>query len=218
MRAVFIGAGPATLATVNVLMPRGHEVVIIERDKEVIESLAETLDCGILHGDGSRPAILKEADPHSTDFLFCLTNNDQTNIIASLVGRSLGFRRVITRIENPEFEHICLELGLVDTIVPEVTVARYLADMMEGRDPLALSAALGGDARVLSVVVSEADAGPIENLKLPGDSRIICLYRDDKLILKESGLELRKGDEIVVLGRIDDVDALRERFSKNHSR
>jgi len=199
-------------------MPRGHEVVIIERDTEVIESLAETLDCGILHGDGNRPAILKEADPHSTDFLFCLTNNDQTNIIASLVGRSLGFRQVITRIENPEFEHICLELGLVDTIVPEVTVARYLADMMEGRDPLALSAALGGDARVLSVVVSEADAGPIENLRLPGDSLIICQYRDDKLIFKESGLELRKGDDIVVLGRIDDVDALRERFSKKHSR
>ena len=199
-------------------MPRGHEVVIIERDTEVIESLAETLDCGILHGDGNRPAILKEADPHSTDFLFCLTNNDQTNIIASLVGRSLGFRQVITRIENPEFEHICLELGLVDTIVPEVTVARYLADMMEGRDPLALSAALGGDARVLSVVVSEADAGPIENLRLPGDSLIICQYRDDKLIFKESGLELRKGDDIVVLGRIDDVDALRERFSKKNSR
>ena len=76
MRAVFIGASPATLATVRVLMPRGHEVVIIERDKETIETLAETLDCGILHGDGSRPALLKEADPHRTDFLFCLTNNE----------------------------------------------------------------------------------------------------------------------------------------------
>lgn len=218
MRAVFIGASPATLATVRVLIPRGHEVVIIERDKETIEALAETLDCGILHGDGSRPALLKEADPHSTDFLFCLTNNEQTNIIASLVGRSLGYRRVITRIENPDFEHICLELGLVDIIVPEVTVARYLADMMEGRDPLALSAALGGDARMLSFVIGEDDAGPIENLKLPGDSRIVCLYRNDKLIFAEKGLELHKGDELVAIGRIDDVDALRQRWSRNHTR
>ncbi|MDH3840653.1 MAG: TrkA family potassium uptake protein [Chromatiales bacterium] len=218
MRAVFIGASPATLATVRVLMPRGHEVVIIERDKETIEALAETLDCGILHGDGSRPALLKEADPHSTDFLFCLTNNEQTNIIASLVGRSLGFRRVITRIENPDFEHICLELGLVDIIVPEATVARYLADTMEGRDPLALSAALGGDARMLSFVIGEDDAGPIENLKLPGDSRIVCLYRNDKLVFAETDLELHKGDELVVIGRIDDVDALRERWSRNHAR
>jgi len=214
MRAVFIGAGPATLATVRVLLARGHEVVIIEQDKETIEALAESLDCGLLHGDGSRPAILKEADPKGTDFLYCLTNNDQTNIIASLVGRSLGFRRVITRIENAEFEHICLELGLVDTIVPEITVARHLADVMEGRDPLELSATLGGDAGLVSFVVGEEEAGPIDKLGLPGDSRIICLYREEKLLFAKPDLELRKGDKIVVLARTDDVDALRERWSK----
>ncbi len=214
MRAVFIGAGPATIATAKVLLSRGHEVVIIEQDKERIDTLAESLDCGILHGDGSRPAILKEADPHSTDFLYCLTNNDQTNIIASLVGRSLGFPRVITRIENAEFEHICLELGLVDTIVPEVTVARYLADMMEGRDPLELSATLGGDARLVSYVLGEDEAGAIEGMAMPGDSRVICLYRDEKLIFAESDLGLRKGDKIVVLARTKDADVLRERWSK----
>jgi Trk K+ transport system NAD-binding subunit len=49
---------------------------------------------------------------------------------------------------------------------------------------------------------------------MPGDSRIICLYREDKLIFAESGVELRKGDKIVVLARIKDVDALKERWSK----
>jgi trk system potassium uptake protein TrkA len=214
MRAVFIGAGPATLATVDVLLARGHEIVIIEQDKDKIEALAESLDCGLLHGDGSRPAILKEADPKGTDFLYCLTNNDQTNIIASLVGRSLGFSRVITRIENAEFEHVCLELGLVDTIVPEVTIARHLADVMEGRDPLELSATLGADARLVPFVVDEDEAGPIEGLDLPGDSRVICLYRGGELVFAEPDLEVRKGDQIVVLARIDDVDALRERWAK----
>ena len=213
MRAVFIGAGPATLATADVLLARGHEVVIIEQDRERIETLAESLDCGLLHGDGSRPAILKEADPKGADFLFCLTNNDQTNIIASLVGRSLGFSRVITRIENAEFEHVCLELGLVDTIVPEVTIARHLADMMEGRDPLELSATLGGDARLVSFVVGEDGAGPIGEVEMPGDSRIVCLYRDEALLFAEPDRELHKGDKIVVLARMDDVDALRERWA-----
>lgn len=214
MRAVFIGASPATLATARVLLSRGHDVVIIEQDKDTVASLTESLDCGILHGDGSRPAILKEADPHSTDFLYCLTSNDQTNIIAGLVGRSLGFPRVITRIQNEEFEHVCLELGLVDTIVPEVTVARHLADVMEGRDPLELSATLGADARLVSFVVGEDTAGAIDGLDMPGDSRIVCLYREDKLIFAESGMELRKGDKIVVLARISDVDALQERWAR----
>ena len=213
MRAVFIGASPATLAAVHVLISRGHEVVIVEKDKETIESLAE-LDCGVIRGDGSRPAILKEADPGNSDFLFCLTTNDQTNIIASLVGRSLGFPRVITRIENEEFEHVCLELGLVDTIVPEVTVARYMADMMEGRNPLELSAALGADAHLVPFVLSDADAGPIESLGLPGDGRIVCLYRDGDLVFAEPGLALRKGDQVVVLARTKDADQLRKQRSK----
>jgi len=213
MRAVFVGASPATLAAVRVLLNRNHEVVIIERDREVIDSLRD-LDCGVLHGDGSRPAILKEADPENTHFLFCLTTNDQTNIIASLVGRSLGFGRVITRIENEEFEHVCLELGLVDTIVPEVTVARHLADVMEGRNPLELSATLGEDARLISFVLGEDEGGSIENLELPGDSRVICLYREEELIFAKPELEVKKGDQVVVLARTEDSDELRERRSQ----
>ncbi|HKL63846.1 MAG TPA: TrkA family potassium uptake protein [Woeseiaceae bacterium] len=213
MRAVFVGASPATLAAVRVLLERNHEVVLVEQDREVIDSLDE-LDCGVLHGDGSRPAILKEADPENTDFLFCLTTNDQTNIIASLVGRSLGFSRVVTRIENEEFEHVCLELGLVDTIVPEATVARHLADMMEGRDPLELSAALGADARLISFVLGEDEGGSVERLELPGDSRVICLYRGEELIFTKPELELKKGDKVVVLARTDNADELRDRRSK----
>ena len=213
MRAVFVGASPATLAAVRVLLDRNHEVVIVEHDREVIESLDE-LDCGVLHGDGSRPAILKEADPENTDFLFCLTTNDQTNIIASLVGRSLGFSRVITRIENEEFEHVCLELGLVDTIVPEVTVARHLADMMEGRNPLELSAALGSDARLVSFVLGEDHEGRVQDIDMPGDSRIVCLYRDDELVFAEPDFALEKGDKIVALARTEDADTLSEKWSK----
>ncbi len=129
MRAVFVGASSLSLMTANLLLKRGHEVVIIERNKEYIAELSETLDCGYLHGDGDKPALLKEADPDNTDVLFCLTGDDRSNILASLVGRSLGFKRVVTRIEDPELEHICLELGLEDTIIPARTIGRFLADI-----------------------------------------------------------------------------------------
>ena len=93
MRVVFIGAGVLSVATARYLLKRGNEVVIIERDKSRIDELSQELDCGFLHGDGSKPALLREADPDHTHTLFCLTNSDQANIIASLVGRSLGFER-----------------------------------------------------------------------------------------------------------------------------
>ena len=108
MRAVFVGAGSLTVNTARVLLKRGHDVVLVERDRDTIDDLEDELDCGFIHGDGSRPMILREADPEGSDVLFCLTGDDQTNIIAGLVGRSLGFERVVTKIENPEFEHVCI--------------------------------------------------------------------------------------------------------------
>jgi len=108
MRAVFVGAGSLTVNTARQLLGRGHEVVIIEMDREVIDALGGELDCGFLHGDGAKPVVLQEADPEHTDYLFCFTGSDQTNIIASLVGQSLGFRAVVPKIEDPEFDHICM--------------------------------------------------------------------------------------------------------------
>jgi trk system potassium uptake protein len=212
MRAVFIGAGAIAVMTARTLVKRGHEVVIIERDKGRIDALAEELDCGFIHGDGSKPAILREADPEHTDFLFCLTDNDQSNILASLVGKSLGFKRMVTRIEDPEFEHICIGLGLEDTIVPARTIGRYLADMFAGNDLLELSAMIKDEARVFSFVVREEDADTIEALDLPKGSRVICCYRDGKFRLPESGDKLLVDDEVVVITHSRNVPGLEERW------
>ena len=214
MRAVFVGASTFTLMTVRQLLKRRHDVVIIEKDEQVIRNLSEELDCGFLHGDGAKPAILREANPEDTDVLFCLTDQDQTNILASLAGRSLGYRRVVTKINDPEFEHICLELGLNDTIIPSRTIGRYLADMFEGHDPLELSTMIREEARVLSFVAREGDEGPLSELELPKRCRVVCLYRAGTLILPNGeDVKLKAGDEIVIIAHREAVEALRERWA-----
>jgi trk system potassium uptake protein TrkA len=216
MRFVFIGGGTLTALTVRRLVQRGHEVVIIERDAEVIDARRDELDVGFIHGDGTRPAILREADPEATDMLFCLTHDDQSNIIGSLVARSLGFSRVVTKIDDPELEHICVELGLADSLVPMHTVGRYLADLAEGQDIIELSDILRGDARIFSFAVSDGEADTIDALSLPHCARAICIYRngsDFKFALP--GTKLTAGDEVVVLTRAQGLKELRERFSSN---
>lgn len=213
MRAVFVGASSLAVMTTRLLLSRGHEVVMIERDKVRIDTLAEDLDCGFLQGDGSKPALLREGDSSKTDILFCLTDNDETNILASLVGRSVGYSRVVTRIEDPEFEHLCIELGLEDAIIPARTIGRYLADMFEGRDHMELIAMLKDEARVFSFVAREEDEGPIQDLGLPDEARVMFLYRDDKFKLPEPDSKLKKGDEVAVITHSKHLDKLHERWS-----
>jgi len=213
MRSVFIGASELTLFTAKFLLRSGNEVVIIEQDKARIDELSSEIASGFIHGDGSKPAILREADPASTDFLFCLTDNDQNNILASLVGRSLGYSRVVTRIEDPSFEHICLELGLNDVIVPNFTIARYSDRMCAGQNPLELSALIKGDARVFSFVAREQDTVALDALELPAESRVMFFYRNDKFMLADSDTVLQKGDEVVVIAHRKAISALEKRWN-----
>jgi trk system potassium uptake protein TrkA len=212
MRYVFIGASNLAVATAHLLADRGHEVIVIERDKAVIDDLAEHLDCGFLHADGSKPAVLAEVNAADVDMLFCLTSSDQANIIASLVGRSLGFRKVVTRIEDEEYEHICIELGLEKSIVPARTIGRYLADSAEGQSTAELGTMIKGDARLLSFVVGDEHPRQVGDLELPREARVICVYREAELLWPNPELKLERGDEVVVITLFKYIKALRERY------
>jgi trk system potassium uptake protein TrkA len=169
------------------------------------------MDCSFLHGDGSRPDVLREVNPQQTDIFFCLTDSDQANVIASLVGRSLGFKRVVTGVRDVQFEGICHELGLKDTIVPHRTISRYLVDMVSGNENVDSSTVLKDEARFFSFVASEEQAVTIKELELPADVRVILFYRDDKFAFGDDETKLRAGDEVVILTHSKNLEELERR-------
>jgi trk system potassium uptake protein len=212
MRTVFVGAGKVSVETAKGLIKKGHEVVIIEIDKAKIEELSEEMDCSFLQGNGSHPSILREANPAQTDFLFCLTDSDQDNVIASIVGRSLGFKRVVTSIGDPRFEDTCRELGLKDTIIRSRTISRYLEDMVGGSENTEMSTVIKDEARFFTLIAKEEDAVAAKDLKLPADAKVICYYRDGKFSHAEEGTTFRMGDEVVILTHSKNMPALQERW------
>jgi len=212
MKAIFIGASSTAIMTAEFLLKRNHEVIIIESDKEKIDEISTKLDCGFLHGDGSKPSLLRETNPEGADVLYCLTGHDQTNIIASLVGRSLGFNKVVTKIQDPSYEHICIELGLDATIIPSRTIGRHLADMLEGRDPFEFSTMFRYDASTFSFVAQKEHVGAISDLALPKASRIICIYRNEQLIIPEENQRIELNDDVIIITHQKNLEALHKQL------
>jgi trk/ktr system potassium uptake protein len=212
MRTVFVGAGELAVETASLLVERGDEVVIIEADRTKIDELSEKLDCSFLHGDGSKPQLLQEVNPDKTDYLFCLTDNDQHNIIAALVGRSLGFDHVIVQIHDTDYLPICRELGLENTIVPAKTISRYLADMAAGKDILELSSFVKGEARFMLFAIDKRHQGKVGELDLPDGARVVCRYRDRKFDLANAETNLKNEDEVLILTHSRNLSDLTERF------
>ena len=214
MRAIFVGASPLTVMAARRLIKGGHDVVIIEEDKERISTLSETLDCGFIHGDGSRPAVLEELSPGESDMLFCLSSEDQDNILASLVAQTMDFRRVITKIEDPDFQVICTKLGLDDVIVPDRDVGERLADLVEGHDVADLSAAVESGIRFFHFVAREQDAGRIGELDLPDQVRVIVITRGEESIIVSDDDVLKQDDRVLVVAHRDDLEKLKKRFAR----
>ncbi len=214
MKFVLIGSNALTLATARMLLDEGFEVILIERDKERIDELAEQIDCGLLHGDGGSPEVLEQVEPHSTSALFSLLNNQQTNIIVALVAHSLKFKRVIPLVSEAIFEHICTELGLEDTVAPNRAVARHLVNMIKGEKSLELSALIHEDAEVYSFIVTDNEAGALNELGLPKGCRLICLYRDEKMVLPEETDTLQIDDEVILITRADRISELKKQLER----
>jgi trk system potassium uptake protein TrkA len=212
VRIAVVGGSTLGVATARALVDKGHEVVLVETDRERIDTLSEELDCSFLHGDGSRPDILRELDPEGTDVLLCLTDSDQANVIASVIGRSLGFERVVTKIADPQFEGICQELGLEDTIIPSRTISRYLVDMVHGGGIVEIATVIKDEARFFSFTAREDDAVTVDDLDLPDEARVICFYRDDEFHLADAETKLREDDEVVILTHSRNLPRLRERW------
>lgn len=213
MRIVFIGAGELTVETASLLISRGHEVVIIEENKERIDTLSTTLDCSFLHGDGSRPNILRDAGPEHADYLFCLTDNDKYNIIAGLVGRSLGYGYVVVQIHDVDYLHICNELDLEHTVTPSKTISRYLADTVTGVDILELSSLIKYEARFITVKISADNEGKVSSVDLPNEARIIGIYRDNQFLTPDPDTNLQENDEALILTHSKNLPELTERFT-----
>jgi trk system potassium uptake protein TrkA len=217
MKIGFVGAGETARRTAGILIDQGHDVVIIESDGEKIEEISEKLDCSFLHGDGTTPALLKELGPKDTDVLYCLADTDQANLISSLVGRSLGFKRVITHIEDSGFEEICQELGLEDVIIPSRTIGRYLADILEGKDVVELSTFLRHEARFFAFVMKKEEGVSIQDMGLPEDTRVVLFYRDEEYFLPDEETRFQKDDEIVIITNSRHLNELKERWKPQQS-
>jgi len=218
MRIVFSGASPTAIMATRQMVKKGHDVVIIELDKEKVDDLSDDLDCSFLHGDAGKPAILNQVDPKNCDFLFCLTDNDQANIITSLLGRSMGFKRIITSVEDQDLGSLCNELGLEDTIIPARTIGSHLNNIVEGLDSVELSTLLRGDVRFFSFIAEKDDKGRMDELDLPEGARAIYFYRDDDFHFAAENSKIRKGDEIVILTQSKHLEDLNERWTPKETK
>jgi trk system potassium uptake protein len=201
IEVTIIGGGDVGLQLAERLEKSAHcRVRIMERDAARGEMLAARLKRSlVLNGDGTDLEFLESENVGRSDVLVCVIDNDERNLLASLLGRQLGVPKIVTRVSRPAnlrlFERVGIDVALS---ARGAAVASILHQITGGTSSL-LAVLEHGEARVLELIVSPRfEPKPLKDIGAPGDVIVGAILRGREVIIPRGDDRIAPGDRIIV--------------------
>lgn len=216
-RVVLVGGGNIGLDVARDLEKRGKmKIRIVERDEQRAAFIAERLSRTIvLNGSGLDRDILAEAGTSQAEALVALTDSDQTNLLAGVIGKREGARRAMILTNEPEYGMLSQSVGIDRFIDPRATtISTILQHVRRGRIKSVYSI-LEGQAELVDAVALETSSlvgTPLGEADLPPGVVLGAIVRGPDVILPDSKTIVDPGDRIVLLAMRDAVKEVEKMF------
>lgn len=130
MNIIIVGAGSIGSFITSKLADAGHDIVVIEKDMDILNDLLAENDVRGVVGDGRDPETLKEAEVDRCDVFMAMTLSDDCNIISCIMAKRLGAFYTIARMRSPRYmnnrDFMKNTMGVDRTVNPEFITARQI--------------------------------------------------------------------------------------------
>jgi len=182
-----------------------YQVKIIEMNAARCRHLSDTLNnTVILQGSSSDRDLLVEENIDNADLFLALTNDDEANIMSSLLAKRLGAKKVMTIINNPAYVDL-VQGGEIDVAVsPQLaTIGTLLAHVRRG-DIVSVHSLRRGAAEAIEIVAhgdarsSKVVGKAIMHINLPPGTTIGAITRADQVIIAHDSTVIESGDHVVM--------------------
>lgn len=216
-RVIIIGGGNIGLFVAKGLEKLGAmKIRMIEKDRKRAEYVAEQLERTIvLQGDGLDGAILREAGVAEAETVVAVTDNDQVNILASVVGKREGARRSMTLINDAEYGPISEAVGVDRYVDPRATtISTILQHVRRGRIKGVYSVS-DGAAELIDAIALETSPlvnKPLRDADLPEGVMIGAVVHDGDVRMPTGDTVIEPGDRVVLMAMREDVKAVEQMF------
>ena len=201
-RKVVIAGGGHVGERLATALESRHAITLLElntaRSKELASKLNHTL---VLNGAASDRELLQEAGVPQADVFCALTNDDEANIMSSLLAKRLGAKKVVTLISNQAYADLVQGTDIDIAISPQqITIGSILTELRQG-DVVAVHSLRRGAAEAIEVI-AHSDcriAGKaIRELKLPAGATIGAIARPNAVIMGHDNATIEPGDHVIV--------------------
>ncbi|RLF78451.1 TrkA family potassium uptake protein [Thermococci archaeon] len=223
MFVIIMGAGRVGFLVAKMLEGEGHDVTIIEQDKEVANELANLINGLVINGDATNQSVLEEANIKQADAFAALTGQDDANLLACILAKHLNPKiTTILRVSNIKnkkvFEQVADLKRYFDYVVsPEEMAAHYIfrSIVTPGFDRVMLPKE---GAEIVQFEINdenEISEKLVKELGLPKDSLIMAVY-DEKgnLTIPSGETKLPKKGQIIIFARDSALEEIKKIFEK----
>jgi trk system potassium uptake protein TrkA len=205
-RAMIVGGGRLGYRLASLLETQeGVSCKIIEKNPQRCEFLAEHLNkTVVLHGDGSDQGLLVEENVGDMDVVITLTNDEETNILASLLTRRMGARKCITKISKFSYFPLLNTIGIEQVVSPRLSAIDSILQHVRRGKVLSSISIKGEQAEVMEAVALEtADivSKPLKNLKFPKGALLVGIMRGEQIIIPTGETVVAPDDRIIIVAR-----------------
>lgn len=211
-----IGGGDVGLRLAQRLdLQRNVELRVIERDATRGELIASALQRAlVLQGDGTDLELLESEQIGRSDVLVSVIDNDERNLLASLLGRQLGVRQIITRVSKPAnlrlFERVGIDVALSARGAAVAAVMHHI----EGGKASLLAVLEEGEARVLEIQAPpDYEPRELRALEAPPNCIVGAILRGDEAIVPRGDDVIEPGDRLIVFTPSSSADQVRDYFT-----
>ena len=210
MKIIIAGAGSVGIHLTKLLSEELHDIVVIDVNKERLNSVLSLYDVLTLNGSAASFETLREAGVKKCDLFISVTRNEEINILSGILAKKLGAKNTIARIENQEHQlplnkaHY-LDLGIDSLIYPQKLAAREIISLLGQTGTTEVYDFQGGK---LSLFVIKLDANaPVINKSLRETSnldnkfvyRAVAITRNNRTIIPRGDEIFQENDLVYVI-------------------
>lgn len=212
MFIIIAGGGKVGYNLAKGLIADGHEVALIEKDKNRYQVLAEEFGESVIYGDASDAFVLKQAGTNRCELLVAASGNDNDNLIICQMAKIVYLApKTIARVNDPKNESLFTKLGIDQTVNTTNMISALIGHKLGATFLCQLLSFK--NAEIIQIEIPEGSpiiGKPVKDLGLPKGTLLIASIRNEEVNVLKGGSMLQAGDTLIALTTRTDEDTLRK--------
>lgn len=217
MRIIIVGAGKTAEIIIQYLEKSRHDVIVIDKNKDVIDSITNRYSVNGVCGSGASRSVLNQAGASTADALISLTPIDEINLLACSMAKSAGTRYTVAEVEREELvkdkAFLLDKFGIDYLLTPKELVASAITDQIYFNSANRVEPFLEGNILLAEIIVdrnslfSEKKLGEVKPL-LKLDFLVFGVLRGEKVLVPKGDFVLQPGDTIGLIAKKEEMTKL----------